>query len=297
MTVGHENAGVISEFGPGMSHWTVGERVGVAPMTPEGDVIGYGAWGGGYGPKLVATEANLVHLPDEISFDIGALGTAAGLSAYHSIVTLGEVAPGMRVGVIGLGGVGYMAARIAVLRGAEVFAAEVDPSSRTLADDIGLAGVGESITEFASEDLHVIADCAGFGTTTAEAVETLCQSGTLVQVGLGRTESTVNTFAIAMKELRILGSKSGTRQDLVDLYALIRGGEFEPPIARITPEQIPEVSSVYARAASSAVSLLSTTDSQAARESLRKQFYRLARNWAVPPPHAGDCVPHRFKKE
>ncbi|MFJ7995602.1 alcohol dehydrogenase catalytic domain-containing protein [Streptomyces sp. NPDC096310] len=40
MTLGHENAGVISEVGPGMEAWKVGDRVGLAPVRvvrPQGD--------------------------------------------------------------------------------------------------------------------------------------------------------------------------------------------------------------------------------------------------------------------
>ncbi|MGS2586093.1 alcohol dehydrogenase catalytic domain-containing protein [Streptomyces hebeiensis] len=119
MTLGHQNAGVISEVGPGMDDWKVGDRVGLAPVMPDGDAIGYGAWDGGYGPKIRATAANLVRLPDELSFELGAMATDAGITSYHAMVTVGGLKKGMRVGVIGLGGLGYIGARVAVLKGAE----------------------------------------------------------------------------------------------------------------------------------------------------------------------------------
>ncbi|WP_406326918.1 hypothetical protein [Streptomyces sp. NBC_00203] len=43
-----------------------------------------------------------------------------------------------------------------------------------------------------------------------------------------------------MKQLRVLRSLSGTKQDLTELYELMRGGQLNPPINRITPEGIPE---------------------------------------------------------
>ena len=67
-TMGHETAGVISAIGEGTEHWSVGDRVGMAPMMPDGTAIGYGPWEGGFGPKLRATDANLVRLPDEVPF-------------------------------------------------------------------------------------------------------------------------------------------------------------------------------------------------------------------------------------
>ncbi|MFJ8828066.1 zinc-binding dehydrogenase [Streptomyces sp. NPDC102467] len=216
MTLGHENAGVISEVGPGMESWKVGDRVGLAPVMPDGDAIGYGAWDGGYGPKVRATGVNLVRLPDELPFGLGAIATDAGITSYHAMVTAGGLKQGMRVGVIGLG---YIGARVAVLKGGEVYAADIDPTTREHATEIGLAGVAESITEFADKNLPLIVDYAGFGTTTAQAVETLAKGGgTLVQVGLGRSQATVNTQALIFKQLRILGSLSGAQQDLTELY-------------------------------------------------------------------------------
>lgn len=240
MTLGHENSGVISEVGEGMDEWHVGDRVGLAPLMADGDAIGYGAWDGGYGPKVRATATNLVRLPEELSFELGAMATDAGLTSYHAIVTEGGLRPGMRVGVIGLGGLGYIGARVAVLKGAEVYAADIDPRTREQAAEIGLAGVAASITDFADKDLDLIVDFAGFGSTTAEAIDTLAAHGTLVQVGLGRLEATINTQTLIFKQLRIVGSLSGTRQDLEELYEFMRDGQLSPPLNCISPSEIPD---------------------------------------------------------
>ncbi len=240
MTLGHENAGVITEVGEGMEHWKVGDRVGLSPIMPDGDAIGYGQWDGGFGPQIKATDANLVHLPDEVSFELGAMATDAGLTSYHAMVAVGGAAKGKKVGVIGLGGLGYIGARVAVLLGAEVYAADVNTETRKLADEIGLAGVAESITEFTDKGLEIIVDYAGFGTTTSAAIETLAEFGTLVQVGMGRLESTINTYPIIINQLTIRGSKSGTKEDLEALYALMRSGDLNPPMNLITQADIPD---------------------------------------------------------
>ena len=130
-TMGHENAGVITEVGAGMEHWKVGDRVGLSPVMKDGDALGYGKWDGGFGPQLLATDDNLVKLPDEVSFELGAMATDAGLTAYHAIMAVGGAKPGMKVGVIGLGGLGYIGARVAALSGAEVYGAEVTPRRKS----------------------------------------------------------------------------------------------------------------------------------------------------------------------
>ena len=238
-TMGHENAGVITEVGEGMEQWAVGDRVGLAPVMADGDAIGYGKWDGGFGPRLLATSDNLVKLPDEVPFDLGAMATDAGLTAYHAIMAVGGATAGMKVGVIGLGGLGYIGARVAVLSGAEVYGAEVNPETRKLADEIGLAGVADSIEAFKDKNLDLIVDYAGFGSTTAAAVETLAEFGTLVQVGMGRLEATINTYPLIIKQLSIKGSKSGTKEDLAGIYELMKSGQLNPPMNRITHADIP----------------------------------------------------------
>lgn len=239
-TMGHENAGIITEVGEGMEQWKVGDRVGLAPVMSDGDALGYGKWDGGFGPKLVATSDNLVRLPDEVPFDLGAMATDAGLTAYHAMMTAGGAKAGMKVGVIGLGGLGYIGARSAVLAGAEVYGAEVNPETQKLADEIGLSGVADSIEAFKDKKLELIVDYAGFGTTTAAAIETLGEFGTLVQVGMGRLEATINTYPIIINQLTIKGSKSGTREDLEGIYELMKTGKLNPPMNIITQADIPD---------------------------------------------------------
>lgn len=239
-TMGHESAGVISEVGEGMGHWKVGDRVGLSPVMSDGDALGYGKWDGGFAAKLRATDDNLVALPDEVPFDLGAMATDAGLTAYHAIMAVGGARKGMKVGVIGLGGLGYIGARSAALSGAEVYGAEVNPETQKLADEIGLAGVANSIDEFKDKNLELIVDYAGFGTTTSAAIETLGEFGTLVQVGMGRLESTINTYPIIINQLTIRGSKSGTKEDLAGIYELMKTGQLNPPMNHITHAEIPD---------------------------------------------------------
>lgn len=239
-TMGHESAGVISAVGEGVTDWQVGDRVGLSPLTPDGSAIGYGTWDGGFGPKLRAPVECLVALPDAVPFDLGAMATDAGLTAYGAIVGRGGLKEGMKVGVIGLGGLGYLGARIAVLKGAEVYAAEVNPATRDLAEEIGLAGVGESITEFAGKNLELIVDYAGFGTTTSQAIEAVGLGGTVVQVGMGKLEALVNTYLMITKRINYLGSNSGTTEDLAGIYEMMATQGLKGPINHITHADIPD---------------------------------------------------------
>ncbi len=239
-TLGHENAGIISEVGEGMEHWKVGDRVGLSPMMSDGQALGYFDWDGGFAPKLLATDDNLVRLPDEVGFDLGAMATDAGLTSYHAIMAVGGAKAGMKVGVIGLGGLGYIGARAAVLAGAEVYGVDVNPATRELADEIGLAGVAESINDFKELGLNLIVDYAGFGATTSDSLNVLAEFGKLVVVGMGKLESTISTYPLIINQLTIQGSKSGTKEDLAGIYELMRSGQLNPPMNLITHAEIPE---------------------------------------------------------
>ncbi len=123
---------------------------------------------------------------------------------------------------------------------AEVYGAEINPATRELADEIGLAGVAESIEEFADKGLELVVDYAGFGTTTAAGLQVLAEFGTFVQVGMGRLEATISTYPIIVNQLTIKGSKSGTKEDLAGIYEIMRSGQLNPPINHITHAEIPE---------------------------------------------------------
>ena len=118
-------------------------------------------------------------------------------------------------------------------------AAEINPKTQKLADEIGLAGVADSIDAFKDKNLDLIVDYAGFGTTTSAAIETLAEFGTLVQVGMGRLESNINTYPLIINQLTIKGSKSGTKEDLAGIYELMKSGKLNPPMNLITQSDIP----------------------------------------------------------
>ncbi len=68
-------------------------------------------------------------LPDAVDFVQAATATDAGQTAYGAVMGAGKLRAGERIGIIGLGGLGLTGARIAVLAGAQVYAA--DPKRET----------------------------------------------------------------------------------------------------------------------------------------------------------------------
>ncbi|HET9382431.1 MAG TPA: NAD(P)-dependent alcohol dehydrogenase [Streptomyces sp.] len=144
MVPGHEIAGVVSEVGPGVTRFAVGDRVGVGCMVDScrecdncragleqyctgGGMTGtYNAVGkdgeptyGGYSQKIVVDENYVVRIPDGLALDEAAPLLCAGITLY-SPLRHWNAGPGKKVAIVGLGGLGHMGVKIAHALGAEV---------------------------------------------------------------------------------------------------------------------------------------------------------------------------------
>lgn len=224
IVLGHEVAGVVSAVGDGVEGFAVGDRVGIAGdgLDAPGIVLD-----GGFAEQCIGKVEQLVRIPDNVSFVQAASGTDAGMTSYHAVRVAGGVTSGTRVGIIGLGGLGLTGARIAVVAGAEVYAAEVDGSKHASGLAAGVTAVVSDAKELADFGLDVIVDFAGFGTTTAAAVEVINPGGRIVQVGLGAAEMTISNQSIVTKQLQLVGSLGGKKADTEAVYQLMAAGDLE----------------------------------------------------------------------
>jgi propanol-preferring alcohol dehydrogenase len=236
ITIGHEIAGVISALGEGVTGWRIGDRVGVNPASRTSP--GYQR-DGGYSFQSTALQEDLVRIPDTVSFEQGAIGTDAGMTSYHAVKVTGEVEAGDRVGIIGFGGLGQIGTRVAVLAGAEVHVAEINEAVWPLARAAGAKSVVRDVREFAGLRLDVIVDFAGFGSTTAGAVDVIRRGGTVVVVGMGALKSTIDTKSLILNQCRLLGSGGGTNDDIAGVYRLYESGDLTPVITTIGFDEIP----------------------------------------------------------
>ena len=235
--LGHEVAGVIAEVGPGVTRFKVGDRVvasGTAEFCP-----GWTA-DGGYASHCLLTEQCLLPLPDSVSFAQGAAATDAGMTSHGAIMRAGQLQPGQKVGIIGLGGLGMTGARIAVLNGAEVYAAEPRKEAWAAASQQGVREIVEDVRALAPFQCDLIVDFAGFGDTTAGAISAIRPGGLVVQVGLGRTEATISTMELVGKQVTLRGNQGGDATDTAAVLAHMAKGELTIQANPIGFEEIPE---------------------------------------------------------
>ena len=235
---GHEVSGVISAVGDQVTDWKVGDRVALCPTTRVG-APGHHQ-NGGFGEKVLIDQVAAVALPDSVSYVDGAAATDAGMTSHHAVFANGEVKQGTKLGIIGLGGLGMFGARAAVLKGAEVYVAEINEKVWDKARELGVKEVAKSITDFKDKELDVIVDFAGFGQTTTDAVASVRTGGRVVLVGMGKLQFTLNTMDVIIGQVTVVGSMGGTKEDvqgIIDLYAT---GDLVPEITEIKWEDIPQ---------------------------------------------------------
>jgi propanol-preferring alcohol dehydrogenase len=238
--LGHEIAGTITEVGKGVEKYKVGDRVAVCPMgAKDGRVPGY-ATDGGYSTYTTAAEESLIPVPDNVDIRQAAAATDAGGTAYHALVTQGGVKKGTKVGIIGIGGLGTVGMKIAIARGAEVYAATRNANAQEKARKAGCHKVSASIKDFTDDQLDVIIDYAGAGQTTADAIMAIKPGGTVVLVGLGKMETTIPSYPLISKQAYLTGSIGSTTEEIKALIDLISDGTVDIATEDCTLEQVPD---------------------------------------------------------
>ncbi|MER8186896.1 NAD(P)-dependent alcohol dehydrogenase [Kitasatospora sp. NPDC094015] len=143
MVPGHEIAGIVAEVGAGVTEHRVGDRVGVGCMVDSCRVCDnckagleqycdqvpvwtYNAVGkdgqptyGGYSQRVVVDENYVVRIPEALGLDVAAPLLCAGITTY-SPLRHWNTGPGRKVAVVGFGGLGHVAVKLAHALGAEV---------------------------------------------------------------------------------------------------------------------------------------------------------------------------------
>jgi alcohol dehydrogenase (NADP+)/uncharacterized zinc-type alcohol dehydrogenase-like protein len=150
---GHEMVGIVAAVGKNVTKFKVGDRAGVGCMVDScmecdscthgeeqfcerGETLftyGYpdkssptGITQGGYANNMVVREHFAVHIPENISFEEAAPLLCSGITTYSPLMRA-DFKIGDMVGIAGIGGLGHIAVKLAVSKGAEVYAFTTSP--------------------------------------------------------------------------------------------------------------------------------------------------------------------------
>jgi uncharacterized zinc-type alcohol dehydrogenase-like protein len=246
---GHEITGTVAAVGAEVTKHAVGDRVGVGCMVDScrecancargeeqyclpGNTQTYGSTGhdgrptyGGYSSQIVVDEDFVLRIPDGLSLEEAAPLLCAGVTTW-SPLRHWNAGPGQQVAVVGLGGLGHMAVKLAAALGAEVTV--LSQSLRKRDDGLRLG----------AEHYHATSDKATFkelagrfdlivNTVSAPIdinafLRLLKTDGTLVNVGAPPEPLPVQVFWLNFQRRSFAGSGIGSireTQEMLDFCA------------------------------------------------------------------------------
>jgi propanol-preferring alcohol dehydrogenase len=252
---GHEPAGVIAEVGERVQGWRVGDRVvphlfvtcGACHYCRTGrdaqcaevqGIIGVTS-GGGFAQFFAAPARNLLRLPDNVSFQLGGLASCAVVTAVHAYrrarIRLGETAV-----VLGTGGIGLLLTQILTHAGAKVVGVGRSEQSLELARNAGASACYLAEDDAWPREVQhysgglgaaCIFDCVGTSESMRSAAACAMRGGQIVVIGEEPEFPAIDTIQIAQRELEIIGSRNGSRQDAADALRWMSDGVIQPHIA------------------------------------------------------------------
>jgi len=266
---GHEIAGIVTAVGKNVTKFKVGDKAGVGCMVDScmkcesckngeehhcettGMVGTYGApdktspsgiTQGGYSSNIVVTEHFAIKIPESIDLKYAAPLLCAGITTYSPMMKI-NFRKGDKIGVIGIGGLGHLAVKLAVSKGADVYAFTTSPSK---VNDIKSFGAKEVIIAKSAEDLKSYKGKLDFMISTvpyaydmSPYIDCVKKYGYFTQVGQPiNGELTINNFNMIFNRVNFNGSLIGGIPETQEVMDYCAENKIYPQIEIIKASEI-----------------------------------------------------------
>ncbi len=265
---GHEIIGRVISIGPRVSRYQVGDHVAVGCMVDsclecdqchkgeeqlcrEGNTGTYSGLDritkepthGGYSKHLVVREEFCLRVPDGLDLTKAAPLLCAGITTYSPLRTW-DTGPGSRVGVIGLGGLGHMAVKLAVGLGADVTVMsrtkDKEADALALGADRLLGSSDPKAMAQAANGFDLIIDTVPVKHSLDPYLPLLDVDGTLVIVGQVGPMNELNTLPMLQGRRRVAASPIGGIRETQALLDFCAKKNILPDCEMIRMDQINE---------------------------------------------------------
>ncbi|KAG5657827.1 hypothetical protein KAF25_007860 [Fusarium avenaceum] len=253
VTLGHEFSGVISEIGPDVKGFEVGQPCVVQPtlfcghcaacdshaenVCHTGGFVGLSGGGGGLSEAVCCNATHVFPLPKNVPLEIGALVEPLSVS-WHAISAAPEINSSSKVTILGGGPIGL--AMILCLRAknvSEIIVSEVAASRQNFSKQFGATRVVNPIEENLKDVVlgltdgkgaDVVFDCAGVPASIKSACEVVKTKGTVVNVAIWEKEIPFNPNWITWKESSYKSVLGYSREDFQAVIDNLASGAIQP---------------------------------------------------------------------
>jgi uncharacterized zinc-type alcohol dehydrogenase-like protein len=255
----------VAEVGSAVTKHAVGDRVGVGCMVDScrecascrdgeeqyclpGNILTYGSTDrdgtvtqGGYSTQVVVTEDFVVTIPDGLELDVAAPLLCAGITTYSPLRHWGA-GPGKHVAVVGLGGLGHMAVKLAHAMGAEVTVLsqslrKKDDGLRLGADHYHATSDETTFQELAGR-FDLIINTVSANVDINAFLGLLAVDGALVNVGAPADALPVNVFSLLTKRRTFAGSAIGGIRETQEMLDFCAEHGIAPEIEMVSADQV-----------------------------------------------------------
>jgi uncharacterized zinc-type alcohol dehydrogenase-like protein len=267
VVVGHEIAGVVTEVGPEVTKYKVGDHAGVGCMVNScgkcssckagleqyckpGATFTYNSIDkdgtpthGGYSQAIVVDENFVLRIPDSLPLDKAAPLLCAGVTLY-SPLRHWKAGKDTRLAIIGLGGLGHMGVKLGAALGAEV--SVLSQSLKKMEDGLRLG----ASHYYATSDRDTFRTLRGsfdlmLNTVSAnlplnDFVGLLDVDGTLVELGIPEHPMEVGAFPLALARRSLSGSNIGGIAETQEMLDFCAEHDVTPEIEVIDADYVNE---------------------------------------------------------
>src|ERR1051325_6364332 len=253
LTLGHEVAGCVEKIGAGVANVQPGSRVcvhylvhcgrcefcrrGLEQFCTSVEMIGRHR-DGGYAGLIRVPAKNAFALPDEISFEVGAIMMCSSATALHAL-NKARLKAGESVAIFGFGGLGFSALQLArAFDCGQIYIVEINATKLALAEKLGAAAIdataGDPVEQVQQatdgKGVDVSLELIGSAQTMRQAVQCLGVLGRTALVGLTKESMSIFPYTeLINKEAEIIGVSDHLASQIPTLLAYARSGKLSFP--------------------------------------------------------------------
>jgi propanol-preferring alcohol dehydrogenase len=254
VTPGHEIVGHVVDRGPHVSHWEIGDRVGIPWLASTCRECRYCRAGmenlcdraqftgctvdGGFAEYVIADARYMLHVPRQYSDVQAAPLLCAGLIGHRAYRAAGDA---VRIGLYGFGAAAHLIAQVAVAQDREVFAftRPGDLDAQAFARELGAAWSGGS-DEAPPEELDAAILFAPVGALVPTALSAVRKGGRVVCAGIHMSDIPSFPYRLLWGERSVSSVANLTHEDGREFMRIAGEVELHPAVQAFPLERASE---------------------------------------------------------